>query len=62
MIMAFQRHTLLPLNNCLYALHPSIVYLKRSAMYRCLQRNGISRLPDVEGDNPKLQKFSRFPI
>jgi transposase-like protein len=27
-----------------------------------LQRHGISRLPDVEGDKPKRQRFKRYPI
>lgn len=49
MIIAFRRHTLLPLDDCLYALQPSIPHLTRSALHRCLQRHGISRLPDVEG-------------
>jgi hypothetical protein len=34
----------------------------RSALHRCLQRHGISRLPDVEGDKPKRQHFKRYPI
>jgi hypothetical protein len=48
-IVAFWRHTLLPLDDCLYALQPSIPHLTRSALHRCLRRHGISRLPDVEG-------------
>ena len=48
-VVAFRRHTLLPLDDCLYALQPSIPHLTRSALHRCLQRHGISRLPDVEG-------------
>ena len=59
MIVAFRRHTLLPMDDCLYALQPSIPHLSRSALHRCLQRHGISRLPDVEGDKPKRQKFKR---
>ena len=43
----------------LYALQSSIPHLTRSALHRCLQRHGISRLPDVEGDKPKRQKFKR---
>ena len=43
-IVAFRRHTLLPLDDCLYALQPSIPHLSRSALHRCLQRYGISRL------------------
>ncbi|SDF70060.1 hypothetical protein SAMN04488105_1554 [Salipiger thiooxidans] len=62
MIVAFRRHTLLPLDDCLYALQPSIPHLTRSALHRCLQRHGISRLPDVEGDKSKRQKFKRYPI
>ena len=27
-----------------------------------MQRHGISRLPDVEGDKPKRQRFKRYPI
>ena len=61
-VAAFRRHTLLPLDDCLYALQPSIPHLTRSALHRCLQRHGISRLPDVEGDKPQRQKFKRYPI
>ena len=61
-IVAFRRHALLPLDNCLYALRPTIPYLTRSSLHRCLQRHGISRLLDVEGDKPKRQKFKRCPI
>ena len=61
-IVTFRRHTLLPLDDCLYALQPSIPHLTRSALHRCLQRHGISRLPDVEGDKPKRQRFKRYPI
>ena len=62
MIVAFRCHTLLPLDDCLYALQPSIPHLTRSALHRCLQRHGISRLPDMEGDKPKRSKFKRYPI
>src|SRR6476646_2970279 len=46
--VAFRRHALLPLDDCLYALQPTIPHLTRSSLHRCLQRNGISRLPQVE--------------
>jgi hypothetical protein len=62
MVVAFRRHTLLPLDDCLYALQPSIPHRTRSALHRCLQRHGISRLPDVDGDKPKRQRFKRYPI
>jgi len=54
MIVAFRWHTLLPLDDCLYALQPSIPHLMQSALHRCLQRHGISRLPDVEGNRRQL--------
>ena len=62
MVVAFRWHTLLPLDDCLYALQPSLPHLTRSALHRCLQRHGIYRLPDVEGDKPKWQRFKRYPI
>ena len=61
-IVAFLRHTLLPLDDCLYALQPTIPNLTRSSLHRCLQRHGISRLPDVEGDKPAKKKFKSYPI
>ena len=61
-IVAFRRHTLLPLDDCLYALQPTIPHLTRSSLHRCLQRHGISRLPEVEGDKPAKKKFKAYPI
>ena len=61
-IVAFRRHTLLPLDDCLYALQPTIPNLTRSSLHRCLQRHGISRLPDTEGDKPAKTKFKSYPI
>src|SRR5262249_24740174 len=55
-IVAFRRHTLLPLDDCLYALQPTIPHLTRSSLHRCLQRHGISRLPEVEGGKPSKKK------
>lgn len=49
-IVAFRKHTLLPLDDCLYALQISIPHLTRSSLHRCLQRHSISRLPDVDGE------------
>jgi len=61
-IVAFRRQTLLPLDDCLYALQPSIPNLTGSSLHRCLQRHGISRLPDIEGDKPVRKKFAKYPI
>ncbi|SDZ17369.1 hypothetical protein SAMN05421755_11521, partial [Nitrosomonas sp. Nm33] len=62
MCVAFRRHTLLPLDDCLYALQSTIPHLSRSSLHRCYQRHGISRLPDVDGDKPAKKKFKKYPI
>jgi transposase InsO family protein len=61
-VVAFRRHTLLPLDDCLYALQPTIPHLTRSSLHRCLQRHSISRLPEVTGDKPAKKKFKAYPI
>ena len=61
-IVAFRRHTLLPLDDCLYALQSTIPHLTRSSLHRCLQQHGISRLPEVGGDKPDKRKFKTYPI
>jgi transposase InsO family protein len=61
-IVAFRRHTLLPLDDCLYALQPTIPHLTRSSLHRCLQRHGISRLPETGGDKPARKKFKAYSI
>jgi transposase InsO family protein len=61
-VVAFRRHTLLPLDDCLYALQPTIPHLTRSSLHRCLQRHGISRPPGTDGDTPRRAKFKRYPI
>lgn len=61
-IVAFRKHTLLPLDDCLYALQPTIPNLTRSSLHRCLQRHDISRLPEIEGDKPPKKKFKSYPI
>src|SRR6202040_449782 len=61
-VVAFRRHTLLPLDDCLYALQPTIPHLTRSSLHRCLHRHGISRLPQVEGETSPKRKFKAYPI
>src|SRR6201998_2260755 len=61
-VVAFRRHTLLPLDDCLYALQATIPHLTRSSLHRCFQRHGISRLPEVSGDKPSKQAFKPYPI
>lgn len=62
MVVAFRRHTLLPLDDCLYALQPTIPHLTRSGLHRCLQRHGISRLPEIDSDKPVRKRFKAYPI
>src|SRR3954452_22844630 len=57
-VVAFRRHTLLSLDDCLYALQPTIPHLTRSSLHRCLQRHGIGRLVDIEGDKPAKKRFN----
>src|ERR1700744_6285142 len=61
-VVAFRRHTLLPLDDCLYALQATIPHLTRSSLHRFLERRGISRLPEGEGSKPGRKKFERYPI
>jgi transposase InsO family protein len=61
LVVTFRRHTLLPLDDCLYALQATIPHLTRSSLHRCLQRHEISRLPEVEGSKPKAA-FKAYPI
>ena len=47
-VVEFRRRTLLPLDDVLGCLKDQIPTLTRSALHRCLQRHGISRLPKAE--------------
>jgi transposase InsO family protein len=60
--VAFRQHTLLPLDDCLYALQATIPHLTRSSLHRCLQRHGIGRLLEVQGDKPMKKAFKAYPI
>ena len=59
--VAFRKHTLLPLDDCLYALKERIPHLSRSSLHRLFQRNGISKLPENKEKKPK-KKFKKYPI
>ena len=61
-VIAFRRHTLLPLDDCLYALQATIPHLTRSSLHRCFQRHGVSRLPEIAGDKSAKRPFKRYPI
>ncbi len=61
-VVAFRRHTLLPLDDCLDALQPSLPHLTRSSLHRCLQRHGISRLPTGAEGAPKRGRFAETTL
>ena len=60
--VAFRKHTLLPLDDCLYALQATIPHLTRSSLHRLFQRHDISRLPEIEGDKVSKKPFKVYPI
>jgi hypothetical protein len=60
--VTFRKHTLLPLDDCLYALQSSIPKLTRSSLHRLFMRHGISRVPEVEGDKKAKKKFKAYPV
>ena len=60
--VAFRRRTLLARDDCLYALQATTPHLSRSALHRCFQRHGISRLPlSEDGKSPPKKKFKDYP-
>src|SRR3712207_883323 len=61
-VVAFRRHALLPLDDCLCGLQPAIPHLTRSSLHRCPERHGIGRLPEATGDEPREQRFASYPI
>src|SRR5918992_3391648 len=62
LIVALRRHTLLPLDDCLYALQATLPHLTRSALHRCLQRHGMSRLPNMASAQPEQKRLKACPI
>jgi hypothetical protein len=62
MIVEFRRRTLLPLDDVLGCLRDSIPKLTRSSLHRCLERHGISRLPENESTASKRGRFAATPI
>jgi hypothetical protein len=60
-IVEFRRRTRLPLDDALGCLKDTIPNLSRSALHRCLQRHGISRLPAAESTE-KRKRFNTYDI
>jgi transposase InsO family protein len=61
-VVEFRRRTLLPLDDVLGCLRETIPKLSRSALHRCLERHGISRLPRGEGKASKRKPFAETTI
>jgi hypothetical protein len=62
LMVMFRKHTRLALDDCLYALQPTIPHLTRASLHRGLPRHAISRVPEVEGDKPAQQQFKPYPL
>ena len=62
MCVAFRKHTLLALDDCLYALQATIPHLTRSSLHRLFQRHDISRLPGLTAEAAPKKKFKTYPI
>src|SRR5580692_11252585 len=58
-IVAFRRHTLLSLDDCLYALQPTIPHLTRSSLHRCLKRHASADCRRSKAVGPR-RKGSRL--
>ena len=61
-VVEFRRHTLLPLDDVLGCLRETIPALSRSALHRCFQRHGISRLPQAGEKASKRKRFAETAI
>jgi hypothetical protein len=59
--VTFRKSTLLPLDDCLFALRETIPNLSRSSPHRLFQRNGISQLPKPESKS-EYGKFKAYPV
>ena len=60
-VVAFRQKTSLPLDDVLGCLKDAIPNLSRSALHRCLQRHGVSRLP-VEKTQESRKRFKTYEI
>src|SRR3954453_24030302 len=61
-VVEFRRRTLLPLDDVLGCPRGSIPKLSRSALHRCLVRQGLSRLPKDEENASKRKRFADTKI
>ena len=59
-VIAFRKYSLLSLNDCLYVLKEVIPHLSRSCLYRCFQRSGTTKLPELIKKKEKRKKFKEY--
>src|ERR1700722_10911857 len=64
-VVAFRRHTLLPLDDCLYALQPTIPHLTRSSLHRVSNGTGSrgcrrSKAKPPPSENSRLTRSAIF--
>ena len=63
MAIEFRRRTLLPLDDVLGYLRDTTPKLTRSALHRCLERHGSSRLPDdPDKGTPRQTSSNSIPV
>ena len=60
-IVLFRQCTLLPLDDVMGCLREQMLKLTRSSLHLCLQRHGISRLPETDGGKPARKRFRASP-
>lgn len=60
--VAFRKHSLLPLDDCIYALQSNIPRLTRSSLHRLFVRHDISRLPGFTDDKNIKKNFRAYSI
>lgn len=59
-IVAFRKHTLLGLDDCLYSLKKTIPNLSRSSLHRCFKRHGVNKLPEKKKKKKPIKKFNSY--
>ena len=60
--VAFRKHSLLSLADCLFARREQILRLSRSSLHRLFQRNGINKLLENKKKKNLKKKFKKYPI
>jgi len=59
-IITFRKHTLVALDDCLYARQGTIPHLTRSSLHRSLQRHGICQLAAASASANREPNYTAF--